>query len=142
MSYPCLNFDLAMTNISKNILKPAWFSTFSLFTFKKISLLKSMEDQRPHSLLGWCLQFTLPSSPCDAVWLRSCWTSRPGCFQVHLGTLAMAMQTLSIRFSPNFIVWPALLIIMAIITADYNNNSLNKARISLMMIMRRLRILN
>lgn len=64
------------------------------------------------------------------------------CFQVHLGTAATAMQALNIRSSANLIVWPALLIIITIITTDYNSNSLNKARISLMMIMRRLRILN
>lgn len=45
------------------------------------------------------------------------------CFQVHLGTAATATQTLNIRFSANLIVWPALLIIIAIITTDYNSNS-------------------
>lgn len=37
--------------------------------------------------------------------------------------MATVVHILSLRFSPNLIVCPALLIIMAIITADYNNNS-------------------
>jgi hypothetical protein len=57
-------------------------------------------------------------------------------------TLAIVLLTLSLRFSPHCIVCPALLIMMAIIIADYNDKSLNKARILLMMIMRILRILN
>lgn len=76
-----------------------------------------------------------------ALWLLPRGTGCPVCFRVQLCTVAMPMHTLSLRFSLHFIVCPALLII-AIISADYNNNSLNKARILLMMIRRILRILN
>ena len=102
-----------------------------------------MEDKPPNSLPGWsshslCQGLPMTLCDCDHAGL----VTMLDCFQVHLGTAATAMQTLNIRFSANLIVWPALLIIIAIITTDYNSNSLNKARISLMMIMRRLRILN